>query len=276
MTDLQGAGVLLTGSSGALGEPLADMLAARGARLFLSDLDGEALKRQATRLRDGGASVEVRAADLLDDCQLDSLIEEACRHLRHVDVLIVGAGVESNARFDRLERHEIEAQLGIHLRVPMLLAHALIPSMIARGRGHVVVVSSLNGKLPFPGKAPYAAAKAGSIAFVHALRRDLRDQPVDFTVVCPALVRGGGQAERAIEESGIEPPSRAGSCTPEECADATVEAIVQGKAEVAVSPKPTAPLAALQWSYPQLADRALELTGMPDFWRRVADKAEAR
>lgn len=271
---LRGATVLLTGAGGALGEAFMDAFAAQGARLVLSDLDAGALEPRAARLRERGVQASVRAANLLEDDGIDGLLEAVEGDLGPVDVLVSNAGIETNARFDRLTREDIDAQLGIHLRAPMLLTHALVPGMIRRGRGHVVIVSSLNGKLPFPRKAAYSAAKAGSIAFVHSLRRDLRDEPVGVSVICPALVRGGGQAERAIEESGAEPPSRAGSCTPEQCAEAAVRAVTDGRPEIAVSERPTSPLAALQWGFPRIADHALELTGMPAFWRRIAAREE--
>lgn len=272
---LRGATALLTGAGGALGEAIAGSLASQAVNLILSDLDADALERQAERLRARGARVSVQAANLLTDEGIDDLAAAVEGGLGPVDVLVSNAGIETNARFDRLTREDIDAQLGIHLRAPILLTHLLLPGMLARRRGHLVIVSSLNGKLPFPRKAAYTAAKAGSIAFVHSLRRDLRDEPVGVSVICPALVRGGGQAERAIEESGAEPPARAGSCTPEQCADAVVEAVTEGRPEIVVSERPTAPLAALQWGVPRIADRALELTGMPGFWRRVAAREES-
>ena len=271
---LRGATVLLTGAGGALGDAFVDALAAEGANLILSDLDASALDERASRARGRGATVEVVAADLLSDEGIDELVRAVEDAPGPVDVLVSNAGIETNARFDRLAREDLDAQLGIHLRGPVMLTHALLPGMLERGRGYVVIVSSLNGKLPFPRKAAYSAAKAGSIAFVHSLRRDLRDEPVGVSVVCPALVRGAGQAERAIEESGAKPPARAGSCTPEDCAAAVVEAITTGRPEIAVSSRPTALLSALQWGFPRAADRGLELTGMPAFWRRVAAREE--
>jgi short-subunit dehydrogenase len=267
--------VLVTGAGGALGEALARAFAAEDASLLLSDLDEAALRRLAATLEPDG-EVAIRAADLLDDAELDALVEAVEGELGPVDVFVSNAGIETNDRFVALRGDEIDAQLGIHLRAPMLLTRALLPGMIRRGRGHVVIVSSLNGKLPFPRKAPYAAAKAGSIAFVHALRRDLRGEPVGVSVICPALVRGAGQAERAIESSGARPPRQAGTCTPEQCARAAVRAVKEGRAEVAVSERPTAPLAALQWGFPRIADYALELTGMPRFWRQVAARESER
>jgi short-subunit dehydrogenase len=105
---------------------------------------------------------------------------------------------------------------------------------------------------------------------VHALRREYHDQPVGFSVVMPALVTGGGQAARAMASAGVRPPSRAPTATADQCAEAIRGAIVENRAEVAVSSRSTALIAALQWSLPTVADRLLERSGMPEFWRRVS------
>jgi short-subunit dehydrogenase len=105
---------------------------------------------------------------------------------------------------------------------------------------------------------------------VHALRREYHDRPVGFSVVMPALVTGSGQAARAMQSTGVDPPSRAPTATAEQCAEAIHSAIVDNRAEVAVSSRPTAVIAALQWSMPALADRLLERSGMSEFWRRVS------
>jgi short-subunit dehydrogenase len=156
----------------------------------------------------------------------------------------------------------------------MRLIHTAVPGMLERGRGHVVVVSSLNGKIPFPCKVPYSAAKAGSIAMVHALRREYHDRPIGFSVVMPALVTGGGQAARAMQSSGVTPPQRAHTATAEQCAEAIRDAILENRPEVAVSSRSTGLISALQWSLPTVADRLLERSGMPNFWRKVAAKRQ--
>lgn len=265
--NLEGRTVLLTGAAGALGTATASVLAEAGARLALSDLPGEALEQAAERV--GGVALP---CDVLDDEQLQALPD---RVDGGPDVVISSAGIEFNARFHEVDASDLDRQLAIHLRAPMLLIRAALPGMLARGHGHVVVVSSLNGKIPFPRKVPYAAAKAGSIAMVHALRRDYRDEPVDFSVVMPALVTGGGQAARAMTQAGVDVPRLAPTATAEQCAQAIRDAIVHNRAEVAVSSTPNAPLAALQWAFPRAADRLLEATGMPDFWRRVGDRGRS-
>ena len=270
ITDLRNANVLLTGGAGALGSATARLLAQAGANLALSDRDASALARTAEMVEGFRVRIAALECDVLDDAQLSELVSRAESEVGPLDVIISGAGIEFNAFFDDVSFDELDRQLAIHLRSPMRLIHSAVPGMLERGRGHVVVVSSLNGKIPFPCKVPYSAAKAGSIAMVHALRREYHDRPVGFSVVMPALVTGDGQAARAMASSGVEPPPRAHTATAEQCAEAIRDAILHNRPEVAVSSRSTGLISALQWSLPTVADRLLERSGMPDFWRKVA------
>jgi NAD(P)-dependent dehydrogenase (short-subunit alcohol dehydrogenase family) len=270
ITDLRGKNVLVTGAAGALGTATVRLFAEAGANLALSDRDSEALARTVEIASAFGVRVTAIECDVLDDDQLGALVSRAEAELGPLDVVISSAGIEFNACFEDVSFVELDRQLAIHLRSPMQLIHSALPGMLDRGRGHVVVVSSLNGKVPFPCKVPYSAAKAGSIAMVHALRREYHDRPVGFSVVMPALVTGDGQAARAMASSGIEPPKGAPTATAEQCAEAIRDAILENRPEVAVSSRSTKLIAALQWSLPGVADGLLERSGMPDFWRKVA------
>lgn len=148
--DLHGAAVLLTGAGGALGGALADAFVAEGARLILSDLDASALEQRAARIREQGGQASVRAANLLENVGIDGLVEAVEGDLGPVDVLVSNAGIETNARFDRLTREDIDAQLGIHLRGPVLLTHALVPGMIRRGRGRAADSSARRPAVGLP------------------------------------------------------------------------------------------------------------------------------
>jgi short-subunit dehydrogenase len=270
MIDLRGANALVTGAGGAIGRRTAELLADEGANVALCDVDEEPLRPIAGDLENRGVKAAALECDLLDDGELADLPGRAEEAIGAPDVLVASAGIEFNRRFDRAGVEELDGQLGIHLRSPMLLIHRLLPEMLSRGRGHIVVVSSLNGKLPFPGKVPYAAGKAGSIAMIHALRRDFAGAPVGFSVVLPAIVEGEGQAARAMDEAGVEPPKIAGTVTPAECAEGILEAIRKGRPEVTVSARPSVLLTAMQWAAPRLADRVLDRTGLTGFWREIA------
>uniref|UniRef100_UPI003F588B1F SDR family NAD(P)-dependent oxidoreductase n=1 Tax=Mycolicibacterium obuense TaxID=1807 RepID=UPI003F588B1F len=184
----------------------------------------------------------------------------------------LGISVLEPTDLARLEEfHPVDlTQLGLHLRSPMLLTRNVLPGMLERDRGHIVVISSMSGKIPLQVKAPYAAAKAGSIAFCHSLRRELAKTNVAVSVITPGVVSGQGQAARALAGTTVRVPKSLGSVTVDEVATAVVATLDNRAAEVAVQPRFPLLLNALQAAAPAVADRVLAASGIGDFWAAVA------
>lgn len=269
MADPRGATALVTGAAGLVGGHVAEVLAERGVNLVLTDVEQEAIDERAAQLRDRGVEAAAISCDLMDPDELDALVGRAEEAVGPVDILVNNAYVEVTSRFDLLSREELDTQLGVNLRAPLALTRVALQGMLERRRGHVVVVSSLTGKLAFAYKSHYTAAKAGLIGFSHALDRELADTPVGVSVICPALIDEGGVSEKASQE-GVEPPKLAGTCSPRDVAEAVLEAITEGKGEITVSSRPTAVLSALQASAPPVAWAILRASGMPTYWARLA------
>lgn len=180
---LQGKHVVVTGGSRGIGEQIARQCAARGAQVTLVARNVDALARVAA---DIGGNIEV--ADLTDDTVVDGLIEGIEARHGAIDVLVNNAGLETSTPFAVEDDREIRAVSRVNLEVPMLLTRHVLPSMIARGSGHVVFVSSLAGTAGFPGMAVYGATKAGILNFVNGLERELRTVDVNLTVLAPGPV----------------------------------------------------------------------------------------
>jgi short-subunit dehydrogenase len=106
--------------------------------------------------------------------------------------------------------------------------------MVERGRGHMVFVSSLQGKAATPDSSVYCATKFGLRGFALALREDLRRDGVGVSVVLPGFIREAGM----FAQSGAALPPGVGTRSPEEVAEAVISAIERGRAEVEVAPFP--------------------------------------
>ena len=122
--------------------------------------------------------------------------------------------------------------LEVNLRSPIALAHALAPGMVARGRGHMVFISSLSGKSANPASSLYSATKFGLRGFALSLREDLRHDGVGVSVVLPGFIRNAGM----FAEAHVELPRGVGTRTPEDVAAAAIRAIEDDRAEVGVAP----------------------------------------
>jgi len=149
-----------------------------------------------------------------------------------VDVLVANAALPASGRVEDFEPDEIDRALDVNLRAPIQLTRAVLPGMLERGRGHVVLVSSLSGKAASPRSAIYSATKFGLRGFAAGLREDVEPRGIGVTVVFPGFVRDAG----FFAESGVRLPPWVGTRTPEQVAAAVVRGIERERAEVDVAP----------------------------------------
>ncbi len=222
---LGGSTALLTGASGGIGRSIAAALHGRGARVLLNGRRSEVLEEVRAGL---GEPAEVLASDLADAADAARLAERAGA----VEVLVANAALPASGSIDGFTPEQLDRAIDVNLRAPLQLTHALLPGMITRGRGHLVYVSSLSGKVATHGSAIYSATKFGLRGFASGLREDLHGTGVGVTVVFPGFVSGAGM----FAESGVELPRYVGTCTPEEVAAAVVRGIEDNRAELDVAP----------------------------------------
>ena len=175
---LQGRHVLITGASRGIGEALAHRFAAAGARVSVAARSPEALAAVAAAA--GGRAFPV---DLLSPAEVDALVPRVEAEAGPIDVLVNNAGVETSHWLHLDGPQPVRDAIRLNLEAPAVLTQAVLPGMLARGRGHLVYTSSLAGSAGFPGLTVYAATKAGLNNFVASLRLELRDSPVGFTLV---------------------------------------------------------------------------------------------
>jgi len=254
---LAGARTLLTGATGGIGRAIAAALAAAGARLILTARRADALDQLAAEL-----GAQAFACDLSDRVALASL----CQRAQGVEVLIANAALPASGRLDQLSQERIDHMLEVNLRAPIALARALAPAMAARGRGHLVFISSLSGRAAMPSSSIYSATKFGLRGFALALREDLRELGVGVSVVLPGFVRDAGM----FADAGVRLPPGVGTRTPEDVARAVIDAIERNRAEVTVAPVALAVGATLAGVAPELAAAVSRRLGSERIARELA------
>ena len=215
--------VLVTGATGGIGRALVDAFSDAGARMVLSGRRADLLDGLAERC--GGRSV---VADLTDPAGLGRLCEEA----EGVDVLVANAALPASGRLEGFDPAELDRCIDVNLRAPIRLVRAALPGMLARGRGHVVLVSSLAGVAAAPESSLYAATKFALRGFGLSLRQDLAGSGVGVSVLLPGFVRDAGM----FADSGASLPPGVGTRSPREVAAAAVSAVERDRAEVVVAP----------------------------------------
>ncbi len=274
MRVLRGRNALVTGAGGGLGGYIARALADEGVNLALTDLPAAPTEQLAAELEARGARVAHAPADLTDADERSRLVAWAEEALGPLDILVNNAGVEFAGPFPETDAEALELTVTVNLLATMDLTRLVVAGMRARGRGHVVNIASLAGKLPAPQLASYSATKHGIVGFTAALRGELGDGPVGFSAICPGFVSRVGMYGRLEPhlDGGAENPM--GTVAPERVAGAVVRAIREDRAEIVVSARPVKPLILLSGVAPRLVARLGRLRRVRDFTERVARARE--
>src|SRR5680860_157373 len=181
--DLTDAHVLVTGASRGIGAGLAREFHAKGAKVTLVARSAGPLEELAAEL--GGTAI---TADLVDPAAREGLISRVEEQAGPVDVLVYNAGIDATGPFTELPADALSRLVALNVLTPMELSRQVLPGMIERGRGHVLMISSLAGTAALPGMAAYASSKSALTHFTAGLRADLRGLPVGTTVVELGLV----------------------------------------------------------------------------------------
>lgn len=246
--DLGHAHLLLTGASRGIGRELVDVLTARGARLALVARNGEALEKLVAGLGTDRASAF--PCDLGDPTAIDGLITRIEAERGPVDVLVNNAGLDHTGAFTAMSATQLRAVINVNLMATAELCRQVLPGMTARGRGHIVNVSSIGGSLPSAGVIAYCATKAGVNQFTAGLRAELKGTGVSTTLVEIGPVATemmdhlrdyapSAASVRRLERAGLSP-----ELDPAIVAAAMVAAVESGRRHVRL-PKRQAPMSML-------------------------------
>ena len=182
--DLEGRAVLVTGATGGIGRAVARQLAEAGAVLYLVARTRDRLEAVAGEL--GGTALPADSGDPEAVAAVRSRVEG-----HELYGLVNAAGTFDLAPVAETSPDLLERMIHGNLRAPVLMTRALLPGMLERGRGHVVTVGSVAGRVPLPGNGAYAASKYGVRGFHAVLEQELRGTGVRSTLVEPAATDTG-------------------------------------------------------------------------------------
>ncbi|CAN7542311.1 mycolate reductase [Mycolicibacterium frederiksbergense] len=182
------ARAVVTGASQGIGEALAFDLAARGHHLIITARRGEVLTELAQRITERhGVTVEVRAVDLADPAARDVLCDELAG--RNISILCANAGTATFGPLAKLDPAGEKAQVQLNAIAVHDLCLAVLPGMLARKAGGILISGSAAGNSPIPNNATYAATKAFANTFSESLRGEVKKDGVHVTLLAPGPVR---------------------------------------------------------------------------------------
>ena len=227
--------VWITGASSGIGEALAIAWSREGAQLVLSARNAAELER-VRRLCDRPEKHRVLPLDLRDT----EAVQRAAEEVGRVDILVHSGGVSQRSTVMETDLATDRAIMDLNYFGTITLTKAVLPSMIARGEGHVVPISSVIGYVGVPMRASYSASKHALHGFFETLRAETAKDGIIVTMVVPGYVRtnvsqnalrGDGSAHGQLDET------HAKAMLPEVAAAKIIDAVAEKTAEVRVGGK---------------------------------------
>jgi short-subunit dehydrogenase len=270
MEQLRGATAIVTGASKGIGVYIARALAKEGVNLALAARSIDELEIVCKEMETLGVKAIAVQCDVTKTADRANLIARTEAELGPIDILVNNAGIERIARFEKAPAHDFSDTIAVNLEAPILLTHAIVPGMLARGKGHVVNIASGAGKFGVPFGTSYSATKHGLVGFTHSLRAEYHGNAVGFSVVCPGFVTDVGMYDR-WEQGGVKAPKIVGSCSPEKVSLEAIDCIKKNRAEAFVNTMPLRPLVLLANIAPGVVPKMMALFGYTKTFKRVAD-----
>ena len=274
--NLKGTNAIVTGGSRGIGPYIARALAFEGTNIALAARDAERLEA----VRNEVDSLGVKALSIPTDVNLAddrrNLIEQASNGLGEIDLLVNNAGIEPTSAFVDIDESRIVDTIDTNLTSCLLLMRAVLPAMVERGKGQVVNIASMAGKIPIPYDSIYSATKFALVGASYAVRSELRGTGVGVSVICPGFVVDAGMYADAVDETGVAAPAIAGTSRPEQVANAVVRAAKHDVAEVIVTPLSGRPLAVAAAVAPIIGQAMMRLTGVQAAFKHMADQRAAK
>jgi short-subunit dehydrogenase len=221
LVELRGSTCLVTGATGGIGRAVAQVFSARGARLVLTGRDTRALAAIAAET--GARAVE---ADLTSSAETAALAAQA----GPVDVLVNVAGAGYLGALGAMTPDHLEELVAVNVTAPLALTASVLPAMLERGRGHIVLVGSVAGRVGRRREAVYAATKAAISVFADSLRAELLGTGVGVLLVTPGPVSTGFFEHRGAPYDRRWPRP----VSPERVAAALADGVEAGAAEVTI------------------------------------------
>ena len=221
---------LVTGASSGIGLELAAELAERGFDLLVTADDAD-LALAADGLSQHGTAVRAVQADLTTPDGVRAVLDAVTGTGRPLDVAVLNAGRGDGGPFLEIPLENDLATVELNVVATLRLTKALLPGMVQRGAGRVLVTSSVGGLMPGPYYATYAASKAFLTSFTEAVRHELKDTGVTLTALLPGPTDTAFFEEADMEETRV---GRGGKDDPATVAHQGVEGMLAGKDKVEV------------------------------------------
>ncbi len=193
---LDGRVALISGGATGLGFGMAEAMAAAGARVVLLGRREPALRDAVARL---GEAAAYERFDVTDTAGAAELVLRVERRAGPIDILVNNAGIHDKRAFAETTMEDFDRVMRTHVHGSLGLTRAVVPSMLARGRGHVLFIASMAAFMGIPGIVAYSTAKTACLGMVRSLTAELSPRGIRVNAIAPGWIESG-MLHRAIDD----------------------------------------------------------------------------
>jgi len=224
--------IVITGASSGIGKEAAEVFAEKGYRLFLAARRIDRLREMEPHLAEAGSPFCCSGEyDLSIPGSGSRLVEDALERLGSVDVLLCNAGYGIFGPVENVDPAEMQRMLQVNYLSAYESILAILPHFKTRRQGHIVLVSSINGKKGMAGSAAYSATKFAQTGLGEALWAELKDFGISVSVICPGFTETEFH-RTASRTSGIKAKRSSRGQSSREVAEAIEKAVRKKQREV--------------------------------------------
>ena len=219
-----GSVVLITGASRGIGREIALAASKRGARVGLM----ARAKDELTEVLDAcGGNGAIAAVDVADRMQVDAACGALQRELGPADILVNNAGIGAYGFVVDTDVDVIEHMMRVNYFGTVYATKAVLPGMIERKRGHIVMIASIAGRIGAPLEAGYSASKFAMVGFSEALSMEVKRKGIGLSIIDPGPVETHFTEARGVPFAENTPKP----VKPKAVADLVIKAVERNKAE---------------------------------------------
>jgi len=233
--------IWITGASSGIGKAMALKLAARGAKLVLSARRKEVLEEVRQACIAEGANLDdvlVLPLDMLEQATFKQAVALVVERFGNIDMLFNNAGISQRSLCLDTDMAVYRTLFEVDVFAQIALTKEVLPLMIKKGSGHLVVTASVAGKIGVPFRTGYCAAKHAMMGFFDALRAELANTAIKVTTITPGFIRTN-LSRNALKGDGSDfgetDSDIANGIDVDECADKIIQGFEKGKPEILIA-----------------------------------------